>query len=303
MQPVINMQPNGVGTVHFGQPDQVNVTFYSKQVSDKALTAQSGVPQYKSVDYVRIQHPGERDYTDNPVTDRPIVTSMYSRQWAAYQQAKEYVPDGTPIEMLFPQSAEMPIAGTLRSLGIHTVQQLANLTVEGMHRIGMGAQDYVTHAKKYLDTASGGAGYHKLQKDIAERDNKIEVLENNMRLLQGQVELLLAQQRGQAQHTLLSGHAQASVATQAAGTVLPNLAAMQGQGIGSFAGQNYTAQQPIQRAPLAMQPLPAPMWSTAPGAVQAAPVVAQTEPVAAAEPKRKGWPLGKPRKPQTPTQE
>ena len=210
----ITMGANGIGSVQFG-PDLVNVVFYARQMPDPLATQQTGIPQFKAVDYVRVQHPGETDYTDSPVDDKPYMVNRYPGQWQAYQQSKEYVPEGTPIEMLFPQHAQMAIAGTLRSLGVHTVQQLAALTDEGRKKVGLNAQEYMNHAKKYLDTAGQGVAYHKLQKELTERDNKIEVLENNIKLLQSQLNHVMAVQAGTAQQSLVPFSAMLPIAQQA----------------------------------------------------------------------------------------
>jgi hypothetical protein len=278
MTATVTMGSNGVGTVSMMEPDKVNVVFHAKQILDPVATAQHGRPQFKSVDYVRIQHPGERDYTDDPVSDKPNIVMMFPRQWAAYQQAKVYVPEGTPVEMLFPQAEEAPIAGNLRAQGIHTVEQLANLNSAGMERVGMGAQHYVNHAKKYLETSSKGVEYHRLQKELAARDNKIEVLENNQRLLQSQLNQLMAERMGQDQKTLLSVQAQAPIAQQA----LP-----------------VQAQAP--EAPAVFNPMPwlAPVNQQAPVAASQAPQPITETPAT----KTRGWPKGKPRGPKKPKTE
>jgi len=278
MTPEIRMTPNGVGTVNFGSVDSVNVTFYSKQVRDADETRKAGRPVYKNVDYVRIQHPGDRDYADSPVADKPMTVQLYPRQWQAYQKAKEYVPEGTPLEMLFAQVEEAPIAATLRASGIQTVEQLAALSASAMDSVGMGAQAYVNHAKKYLEMSEKGVAYHKMEKELSLRDNKIEVLENNQKLLVAQIERLSAQIQGAAQQTFLSVHSQAPIAQQA----------MQ------------TPQQITQTMQQAMpQFVPAPQQVPVPWETQKPPITEQptTEPV-----KKRGWPKGKPRGPrQQPT--
>lgn len=212
----INMGANGVGTVSFGEPDKVNVVFYPKLVPDLRASQIAGRPQSKNEDYVRIQHPGEKDFSDTPVRDKPFIVDQFPAQWQAYQRHKQYVPEGTPIELLFAQPVEQPIAANMRSLGIHTVEQLANLTANAVEGVGLGAQQYVNHAKKYIETASRGVEFHRLQKELASRDNKIEVLENNLRLMQIQIERLSAEKTGQAQQTLISPFNQAPLASQAA---------------------------------------------------------------------------------------
>lgn len=271
--------PNGSGPVNFVTPDQINIVFYAKMVPDPVASKTAGRPQFKNEDYVRVQHPGERDYTDSPVSDKPHMVAQFSRQWEAYQKSREYVPEGTPLELLFVQDAERHISANLRSNGIHTVEQLSNLNANGITQVGLYAQHYVNHARKYLDSAAKGVGFHQLNKELAARDNEIEVLKNNQRLLQAQLERLLAEKDGKAQQTFLSVEAQAPLATQAAAV------RMQQQGGGQ---------------------LPAPPWMQAAQAAgpayaenpATAPQIALNPPQPQGEPqakKRGGWPKGKPR--------
>ena len=291
MTPEIKLAPNGVGTVNFGTADQINVVFHSKLVTDQEATRAAGRTIKKNVDYVFIQIPGDRDYTDAPVSDKPHTVNMYPRQWAAFQQKKEYVAEGTPLENLFAQDDEQPIAANLRSAGIHTVEQLANLSASAMDGVGMGAQAYVNHAKKYLEVSEKGVAYHKLQKELKERDNKIEVLENNLKLMNAQVERLSAQIQGSAQQTFLSVQAQAPMAQQAYQHLAP-IAAPQPVVLppppwemrtpdlitGSDVDDNHHITPP---------PIPAPPW-------------AATEQPTAPK-KARGWPKGKPRGPRNQT--
>lgn len=215
--PTVNMGANGVGTVTFGQAETLNVNFYRKAVHDKARSAQMGSPQYVSKDYVRIQIPGEKDYTDQPVDDDPSVTQRFALHWARYQQNQTQVPDGTPVEMLFVQHPE--IAAMLHGRGVHVVEQLANLTAEGQSQIGMGATQWVTAAKKFLETAKRGVEYHHLTKELEKRDGQIEVLSNQIAGLKQLVERLSAQKDGTAQPHILPVERTMPIASQVAAEV------------------------------------------------------------------------------------
>ena len=97
----------GVFDVKFGSDNTTNVHFYRKAVHDAALSAQHGRPMTRGVEYVRIQQPGEKDYTDDPVANKPWARDRFPRQWAQYQRSQAQIPDGTPIDMLFPQRPEV----------------------------------------------------------------------------------------------------------------------------------------------------------------------------------------------------
>lgn len=183
------IQDNGM--VRLGSDDRVNVLFYKKSVHDPEESRKRGRPWSKSMDYVRIQQPGEKDCIDRPVAEDDPAKYRWSRHWEAYQKGQTAAPNGTPVDVLFPQSPE--IAANLHSLGVHTVEQLSGLTEHGAQTIGMGATQWRNHAKQFLAAAAGGAGVHALKKQIEERDNKIEVMANQMAGMKAQLDRLMAQ--------------------------------------------------------------------------------------------------------------
>lgn len=188
----IQIQPDGM--VRFGNDNQTNVLFYTRPVHDPELSRQTGRPMTKGVTYVRIQHPGERDTIDTPVAHKPDAPHRWPRQWAQFQQSKEQIPEGTPIEMLFPQYPE--IGANLHSCGVHTIEQMASLTEHGAQSIGMGATQWRNEARAFLEKANKGVGIHKMQAELQKRDNEIEVLRNQVSDLVAQIDRLIAAQQG-----------------------------------------------------------------------------------------------------------
>ena len=91
----------------------------------------------------------------------------------------------------FRRTPEIP--ANLHTLGVHTVEQLAGLTEHGVQTIGMGATMWRNEAIKFLDVSKGGRSFHLLQKQIDDKDNKIEVLQNQVALLRSQLDRVLAQ--------------------------------------------------------------------------------------------------------------
>ena len=182
--------PSG-GNVDFSAPDLRNVNFYTKAVPDPEQSRQRGRPWAVSKVFVRIQHPGEKDYTDREVKEDDIAKHMWPRQWDAYQRAQEQVPDGTPVECLFPQSPEIP--ANLHTIGIHTVQQLAGLTAHGVQTVGMGATQWQQAAKNFLAHANGGAGFHRLTAENEKLKNSLETQANQIALMKAQLDQMMAQ--------------------------------------------------------------------------------------------------------------
>ena len=185
------MRPDG--NIDFSAHDRKSVNFYQKAVHDPEESRRRGRPWSKSTTYVRIQEPGEKDYVDRPVAEDDIAKSYWPRQWEQFQRKQEQVPQGTPVECLFPESPE--IAANLHSIAIHTIQQLAGLTAHGMQTVGMGAQQWQDRAKQFLAAANGGVGMHRLNAENEKLKNAVEVLQNQNAMMKAQLDLLMAERR------------------------------------------------------------------------------------------------------------
>lgn len=181
----------GYGMVQYGPTDdKLIVGFYKRSVLNAARSRSEGRPIHEGRDFVKIQHPGETlNIVDRPVQDGD--QRRWPRQWASYQAGVHQTPDGVPINLLFPSKPE--IESTLRGYNIHTVEQLAGLSAQGISTVGMGAQDWVNQAQRYLESARKGVDHHKHQKDLAERDARIAALERNL----ADVTALVRQQQAQ----------------------------------------------------------------------------------------------------------
>ena len=178
------------GVVQFGNDELMNVVFYVKSVRDDQESRARGRPWHKAITYVRIQHPGEKDYIDRPVGDDDMAKMRWARQWQAFEARQEQAPQGTPLDVLFPLSPEIP--ANLRSLAIHTVEQLAGLTAHGLQTIGMGATQWQQAAKQFMEAANGGKGMHRLRLENERLSNSLEVQANQIALMKAQLEKLAA---------------------------------------------------------------------------------------------------------------
>lgn len=181
---------SGWGIANYASGKRPLVQFYRRPMLNPLKSAEAGTPIHDTKVFIKIQHPGETlQVIDREVTPKDRMD--YAQEWAAFMENREQIPDGTPIYYLFPDHPD--IAENLRSLGIHTIEQLKNLSAHGMDRIGMGAQDYVNAATAYLDAAQQGVTYHKMRTALEDRDRKIEILSRQIADQKRQLDALIQQ--------------------------------------------------------------------------------------------------------------
>lgn len=177
--------PNGVAS--FGSDASLYVEFYRGSMIDGPASREAGTPIYKPVDMVRVIQPGERDVAEHLAT--PEYQRRWPMQWAAYQQDRKQMADGTPLDVLFPAQPET--VATLKAAHIHTIQQLAGISDTAIGNLPMG-RALVDTAKQYLAKASGGADFQKLKA-------RNEELEADLRSLKARLEAVEAASAADAQ--------------------------------------------------------------------------------------------------------
>lgn len=201
-----------VGVVEYGGGDRTMVVlFYNKPVHNPLKSQEAGSPWYDDVTYVRIHPPGERlNIVDRKANDSD--KRRWPTQWAQFQQQKEQIPEGTPVDLLYPEHPS--IAAMLRASGVHTIQQLSDLSANAIESVGMGAQRYVNDAKSYLEKAEKGQvlsqmrameeahtrKVNSLEKEIAMLKEEVARSSNNNAISQDQILNLVAQAMGRPQH-------------------------------------------------------------------------------------------------------
>lgn len=168
----------GFGTAASGATDdRLIVGFYRKSVLNPFKSKEQGKRICEDHEYVKIQHPGESlNIVDRPVNDSD--KHRWPRQWALFQQGRAQIPDGIPITLLYPDKPS--ITDTLIGYNIHTVEQLAHLSANGIGTVGMGCQEWVNKAAKYLEHAEKGVDFHRFEQEKKEKDQKISVLEKTV---------------------------------------------------------------------------------------------------------------------------
>ena len=165
------------GQVQYGDDSKLVVIFYERPLFNKVESIKRGVRFYDNATYVKIHAPGELlNVVDRPVTQAD--THRFRAQWNLFLQGKLQVPDGTPIDLLFPNNPAA--ADNLRAFGVHTIQQCAELSAHALDRIGMGGQEYKNMAVRYLSNAQSGAVVIQMQEQLRQKDQEIKVLNQKL---------------------------------------------------------------------------------------------------------------------------
>lgn len=177
-----------VGSVEYGGGDRAMVVIFFKKAShNPAKSLAHGSPQYDEQTFVRIHPPGER----LNIIERPAHGADARRwptQWNQYNQNKEQVPEGIPIGLLYPDKPA--VEATLRACGVFTIEQCADLSGPAIDNIGMGAQQWVNDAKKYLEYANKGVKAAQFRAEMEEKDREIKGLKHQVEALTISVEQL-----------------------------------------------------------------------------------------------------------------
>lgn len=195
------------GIVQYGDDSRLVVFFYVKSVFNAAKSSEAGLRVHEDQIYVTMHPPGERlNIVDRPATEQDRM--RFPVQWSKFIQKVQQVPDGTPIDLLFPNNPS--IADNIKTYGIQTIQQLANLSADAINNVGMGAQEYVNMAKRYIENATDGTAFHKMQEELKKEKQNNQILSQQFANLQEQFNALLHQIKnplaGQAQPGWVNGH-------------------------------------------------------------------------------------------------
>ena len=169
--------------------DQLFVVFDYYDVLNPTKSKQEGVPIYDKPVWVKIIQPGEHAVQTIHREANDSDKMRFPRQWAAFESGRAQVPDGTPLNLLFPDKPN--IVASLKHFNILTVQQLANLTGHAIGKIGMGGQMYVNQAQAYLQKAEKGVDYHVFNMEREEQRKENERLTQELAQMKSQMQGLL----------------------------------------------------------------------------------------------------------------
>lgn len=174
-----------VGRVEYGGGDKGMIAmFYNRPMHNPVKSQEHGRPVYEDKVYVRIHPPGER----LNIVDREASQSdkrRFPNQYRHFQENTEQHPEGTPIDLLYPESPA--IAAMLRANGVSTIELCAELSAQAIDTIGMGCQQYVNAAAKYLEASNKGVKVTQMRHELEVRDREIKVLKQMVEEMKGTI--------------------------------------------------------------------------------------------------------------------
>lgn len=133
----------------------VNVEFYRDSVPSAYQSEAAGHPVFVEKDFVRIMIPGSQNtIIESPVED--YHKRRFPIQWAKFQSV------GGGGEMSGWKLESWPAINTaqvktLKYMGIHTVEQLAEISDTAAQQVGHGTMELRTRAKAAVAAAQGNA--------------------------------------------------------------------------------------------------------------------------------------------------
>lgn len=198
--------------------DKNILVFFEQQRENGLATQKAGRPIFNNVLMLRISSPGDKSSAEYEVDveypesfPHPIHGALkknrdiYQRYGKFIERHKETreaggVLDGTPLEqwpgITFRQAA------LLKSLGIQTVESLAEAHDNALHAIGMGARELRQKAKDYLLTAADTAAALEAQRQKREIEARFTALEDNFKALAEALQELPAEAQNQVKASL-----------------------------------------------------------------------------------------------------
>ncbi len=158
--------------------------FYIKPSPDKKATEIQGRPVFKSIPYVEVFIPGDKQNRPcHKVTEED--KSRWPTAWKAFLSGKMVADNGTPLEVW----ALMDPAriAELKALGLTTVEQLSKVADGNLAKLGPGAQKLRERAKQFLQPQS------KTETGLRKEN---QALSSDVKNLTAQVERLTAMVEG-----------------------------------------------------------------------------------------------------------
>lgn len=153
--------------------DQLYVRFLEKPREDEAKSAELGRPIFKTVTYIQIMQPGNKENIIlRPVTKRDMA--RFKKAYDHYQANKDedYV-EGTPLSTWPALNAGQ--VEELKHFNIRTVEQLANISDVNAQNF-MGAQQLKQRAQAFLEVSEKSAEGEILHQKLEASSNEVAML-------------------------------------------------------------------------------------------------------------------------------
>ncbi|MCW3678219.1 chromosome partitioning protein ParA [Burkholderia cenocepacia] len=197
--PHIHQQGNSLHVSH-GDDSGLFVEFSLEPIHQEAESEKQGRPIYKDVAHIRIHFAGDRTkMIFRPVKMQddqqgPSDPRRFPRQWAAFQEQRSQVQEGTPLEHWPPLSRSEVLS--MKAMHIHTVEQLAAMADSNLSWLG--ARELREKAIAWLKNAEDGKEVVRLTAENEQLRADLDVQREQTRELAERLDVLTARIDGAA---------------------------------------------------------------------------------------------------------
>ena len=164
-----------------GDERKLIVRFYNEAIKNATKSLQEGRPIFDSVPFIEILIPGDK----NTRVNRKVRDEDKEKYPAAWQRfvtgtAPNAAAGGTPIEQ-WPALGVQEVA-EFKAMNIYTVEQVAGLS-DGMAGKYAGLATLRKMAQAYIKAATDSSEAQRLAVELEKRDEQIDALKNEVKLL------------------------------------------------------------------------------------------------------------------------
>lgn len=149
--------------------EKLYVKFFVQPLQNRTKSIEAGRPIFEEKTFIQIMVPGDKD---NIVTReiRENDKRRFPKQWAAYENDRSELIEGTPLE----QWPHLSVAQVeeLKYFNIRTVEQLAGVSDSASQNF-MGIQVLKARAQEFLEASKENVSLASLQEELKDRDAKI----------------------------------------------------------------------------------------------------------------------------------
>ncbi len=141
--------------MEYVESEKVSVEFYMDSVPSMVQSEAQGHPVYVEKPFVRVMIPGSANTIIETIADE-MYQKRFPVQWAKFKagQSSEGVVGWKLEQWPAVNTAQVK---TLKYMGVHTVEQLADLSDTTCQSVGMGTIELRTKAKAAIAAARSGA--------------------------------------------------------------------------------------------------------------------------------------------------
>jgi hypothetical protein len=154
------------------------IKFSMEAMENPEKTKNAGRPVYDDVEMISIRVPGDPDIRVRPV--RPEDKQAHAKEYLAWKsnQSQEAA-SGTPLaQWALMKRSQVEEA---KYLGIHTVEQLSDVSDANLQRLGPGWMALRQKARDWLASAKDGAELNKLREALDEATRRIATMETMLK--------------------------------------------------------------------------------------------------------------------------